>query len=85
MTPLTGYKIKVTFSDNKEGVVDVSDLKGKGIFSAWDDEKFFKLAAVDGDSNTVSWPGGLDLCPDVLYAEVTGQSVESVLKSTVVA
>ncbi len=81
VSPVKGYKIKIKFTDNVEGVVDLSDMKGKGVFSAWNDEKVFNAVTIDKESNTVSWPGGIDLCPDVLYAEITGKSVDSVLKS----
>lgn len=79
--PIKGYKIKVKFIDNVEGIVDLSDIKGKGVFSVWNDEKVFNDVFIDKESNTVAWPGGIDLCPDVLYAEVTGKSVDSILKS----
>lgn len=81
--PVKNYKIKIKFTDGVEGIVDLSDLKGKGVFSVWDDENVFNAVAVDGESNTVSWPGGIDLCPDVLYADVTGKSVDSILKSSI--
>ncbi len=79
--PLENFKIKVTFTDGAEGVVDLSELKGKGIFSAWNDEAVFNAVSVNNESHTVSWPGGIDLCPDVLYAEITGQSIDTVIKT----
>ncbi len=42
--------------------------------------KFIDVS-VDNENNTVFRPGGIDLCPDALYAEVTGKSIDSVLKS----
>lgn len=79
--PLSGCRIQVKFTDNVEGIIDLSDMKGKGIFSAWDDEKVFNMASVNAENNTVTWPGGIDLCPDVLYAEVTGKDIDSILKA----
>ena len=81
VSPIKEFKIKVKFSDNAEGVIDLSDLKGKGVFSVWNDENVFNSVFIDKESNTVSWPGGIDLCPDVLYAEITGISVDSMLNS----
>lgn len=79
--PVKKFKIKVKFADGAEGIVDLSDLKDKGVFSVWNDENIFNAVTVDNESNTVTWPGGIDLCPDVLYADVTGKSVDSILKS----
>jgi hypothetical protein len=81
--PIKGYKIIVKFTDNIEGIVDLSDIKGKGVFSVWNDENVFNAVSIDKESNTVTWPGGIDLCPDVLYAEVTGKSIDSIIKSGV--
>lgn len=38
-TALDGYKLALTFNDGVSGVVDLSDLKGKGVFEYWNDEK----------------------------------------------
>jgi len=32
--------------------------------------------AVDLEAGTLVWPNGVDFCPDVLYAEATGKSIE---------
>ena len=79
--PLAGYKVWVKFSDGVEGVVDLSDLKGKGVFSIWEDKEIFNQVHIDAESHTLSWPGGIDLCPDALYAELTGKEIESLFKS----
>ncbi|MBP7791942.1 MAG: DUF2442 domain-containing protein [Candidatus Goldbacteria bacterium] len=84
ISPIKGYKIKVKISDGAEGKIDLSDLKGKCVFSSWNDEKTFNavfIIFINKENNTVTWPGGIDLCPDVLYAKVTGKSLDSVLKS----
>jgi hypothetical protein len=39
------------------------------------DREEFEKVFVDPESETVAWPGGIDLCPDSLYEEVTGESV----------
>lgn len=70
--PLEGFRIWIKFSDNVEGVVDLSDVAGKGVFSIWNDRAVFEAAFIDPVSHTVAWPGGIDLCPDSLYAEVSG-------------
>ena len=58
--------------DAAQGRVDLSDRVGTGVFAAWADPAFFERVFVDRESGTVAWPGGLDLCPDRLYSDVTG-------------
>ena len=70
-----GYRICVRFADGAEGEVDLSELAGKGVFRGWVDREEFEKVFVDPESETVAWPGGIDLCPDSLYEEVTGESV----------
>lgn len=70
MPPL---RIWVKFSDNAEGVVDLSHLAGRGVFRAWEQPGFFDRVFVSAESGTVTWPGELDLDPDVLYHKVTGK------------
>jgi hypothetical protein len=77
--PLVGHKIWIKFADGIEGVVNLSDLVGKGVFSQWQDKEFFDSVHLDNESHTVAWPGGIDLCPDELYAEITGENIDSIL------
>lgn len=70
-----GYRIWIKFDDGAEGVVDLSDLVGKGVFKSWEDRSEFERASIDDETGTLTWPGGIDLCPDSLYEEVTDQSV----------
>jgi hypothetical protein len=69
--PLEGYRIWLRYADGTEGEVDLSDLAGRGVFSAWEDRSVFESVCVD-ESGTIEWEGGLDLCPDSLYLRLTG-------------
>ena len=71
--PLPGFKIWVKFQDGVEGNVDLSDLVGKGVFSKWKEPGFFESVFIDKESHTVAWPGGIDLSPESLHAEITGK------------
>ncbi|MEO0094928.1 MAG: DUF2442 domain-containing protein [candidate division WOR-3 bacterium] len=82
---LADYKLWLKFADGVEGVVDLSDLVGKGVFSQWQDKKFFDSVYIDRESHTITWPGGIDLCPDELYAEITGEDINSILKAKATA
>jgi hypothetical protein len=78
--PLIDCRVWIKFSDNTEGVVYLSGLKGKGVFSKFDDETFFNSVFIDPESHTLVWPGGIDLDPLVLYSEVTGKNIDELLK-----
>ncbi len=66
-----GFRLWVRFEDGLEGEVDLSGFVGRGVFRRWaDDPAEFFQARVDSASGTVVWPGGLDVAPDRLHAEV---------------
>ena len=66
-----GFKVWVRFEDGAEGEADLSDLAGRGVFKRWTEHPAeFGEVAVDPESGTLIWPGGLDVAPDRLYSEV---------------
>ena len=74
---LPGYRIWIEYSDGVRGEVDLSDMAGKGVFKAWDETGFFEKVHISAH-RTVAWNDELDICPDALYMELTGKSVEEV-------
>ena len=72
---LDHYRVDLTFADGSRGVVDLSDLAGRGVFAAWRDYAEFCKVRV-GDTGELVWPGGIDLCPDALYLKATGTKPE---------
>jgi hypothetical protein len=74
---LQGYKLWVKFSDGVEGEVNLSHLVGKGVFSQWNDYEFFEQVQITSSGDIV-WNDDLDVCPDALYMEITGQTPEQV-------
>jgi hypothetical protein len=69
--PVDNCKIKVSFSDGLHGIVDLSDIIGKGVFETLKDPAEFAKVFIDEVTHTVAWPGGIDLCPDSLHHEIT--------------
>ena len=69
-----GYRLRLRFADGVEGTVDLSRLVGQGVFASWRDPAQFARVRVNADG-AAEWPGEIDLCPDQLYLEVTGQDV----------
>lgn len=62
---IEGYKITLTFKDNKIKVVDIEPYLDKGVFLILRDPTYFNQVKVSGD--TLVWPNEADFCPDVLY------------------
>lgn len=73
--PSPDYRVKLRFEDGVEGVVDLSAQVGKGVFAAWEDVEHFMRVRI-GDLGELVWDGEVDLCPDALYMEVTGMTVD---------
>jgi hypothetical protein len=73
-----GHRLRLKFSDGVEGEVDLSGLVGQGVFAAWRDPQAFAQVSIDSQTGTVCWPGGIDLCPDALYHEITGKPLPGV-------
>lgn len=70
-----GFKIWVRFDDGVSGEIDLSHLAGKGVFKAWNDPEFFKGVYVD-PGRAIAWSEEIDICPDAVYMEVKGLTVE---------
>ena len=73
-----GYRIWVRFSDGAAGEIDLSQLAGRGVFQAWEDRTFFETVHVS-EAGAVEWGEDIDLCPDALYTQLTGKSVEDLM------
>jgi hypothetical protein len=68
---IPAYRLRVRFLDGLEGVVDMSALVASpnaGVFAALADPEVFNLAFVA--LGAVCWPGGLDIAPDAIYAQI---------------
>lgn len=70
---LTGHRLRLTFDDGVEGVVNVATMvQFTGVFEPLRDPAFFEQARINEEFGTVYWPNDADLDTDVLYATVTG-------------
>ncbi len=75
--PRSGYHAWLRYADGTEGVVDLSDLAGHGVFQAWREPGTFEAMRVS-ESGALEWPGNLDLCGHALYLRLTGKSPDVV-------
>ena len=65
--PLAGHRLFLRFRDGAAGELDLArHVRFDGVFAPLTDPTVFAQATVDPDWGSVTWPGGADLCPDVL-------------------
>jgi len=69
------YRIWVRFDDDLEGTLDLSPMLDTGIFQQLRDPALFEKAQIDQITHTVTWPNGIDLCPDSLYQDIKSQQL----------
>jgi len=68
---LDPYVVRVVFEDGEVRDIDIEPLLGGEVFRGLRDPKAFAQVKVDEYGQTIVWPNGADLDPDVLYgAEV---------------
>ena len=70
-----GYRLWLRYSDGTTGELDLSHLAGRGVFKAWDQSGYFEGVHI-APHRAIAWDGNLELCPDALYMELTGKSLD---------
>ena len=73
--PQENYRLWVKYSDGVEGIVDLSDLVGKGVFALWNDYREFQKVHI-GPSGEIAWSEEIDMCPDAIYLKIAGKKPE---------
>jgi len=63
-----GHRIRLTFNDNTDGVVDFASWLSGPVFEPLKDLLYFKQFFLDG--GTVAWPNGADIAPETLHEAV---------------
>lgn len=69
------YMLWLRFDDGLEGHVYLGDLVATTMFRALSDEESFYRVAIDPVSNAVTWEGGINLDPDVLYRDLVSKAI----------
>ncbi len=75
--PLPNFRLWLRYDDEISGEVDLSDLAGRGVFKAWDQQDFFREVRI-GLHGEVKWSDEIDLCPDSLYLRLTKKTPEEI-------
>jgi hypothetical protein len=61
---MTGHRIKVTLSNGKRGIFDVTPYLDRGIFKELKDYQYFKRARIE--FGTLTWPNEQDFSPETI-------------------
>lgn len=77
---LKQFCLELTFDDGVHGIVDLSDLVGKGVFALWKEPAAFEQVRI-GSSGELVWGDQIDLCPDSMYLRVTGKVPQDIFPS----
>jgi hypothetical protein len=73
--PLDNYRLWVKFSDGVEGIADLSEFAGKGVFALWNNYREFQRVHI-GPGGEIAWTDQIDMCPDAIYLRITGKRSE---------
>ncbi len=65
--PLHPYVVRVVFADGEVRDVDIEPLLSGEIFRPLTEPRVFEKVAVDEYGETIVWPNGADLDPEVVY------------------
>jgi hypothetical protein len=75
------YKLHLRFKNGKNGVIDLENtIKKGGVFSGLKKIEYFKKVSLDPEWHCLCWPNGVDLDPESVYYEVTGEDGENFKK-----
>jgi hypothetical protein len=77
VTLLSGFDLRLEFSDGVTGDVDCSFLLDQGLGTALRDPEYFRQVAIDPELGTVVWPNGLDPAPSLLRNHALVSAVSS--------
>ena len=79
--PRDGYRIWLRYDDGTTGEVDLSHLAGSGVFRLWNERSRFEMVHISS-AGAVAWDDVVEICPDALYMELTGKTVEDIMPAT---
>ena len=68
------YTLWLRFDDGLEGSVSLGDLVLTESYLAISDEETFSRVEIDPVSNTVTWGGGINLDPEMLYRDLANRT-----------
>ena len=70
---VSAYTIRLRFADGIEGDVDLSDELWGEVFEPLKNPDVLREFRLDKELNTIVWPSGADLAPELLYEKAAGR------------
>lgn len=70
---LEKYKLFIQFNEGSEGVLNLQNLAGKGVFKSWELDDNFSKVFISNESGAITWPGEIDI--DTLNAYFTIKNI----------
>ena len=70
---LPEYRLRVTYPDGVEGIIDLATDVGRGVFTPLADEAFFRTVHI-GQFGQIAWSEDIEICPDTAYHEIARQA-----------
>ena len=77
---LPEYKMRVTLSNGKTGIFDVTPYLDKGIFTELRDYDYFKRAKIE--YGTIVWPNEQDFSPETIEIRMKDTRLDESLQRT---
>ena len=77
--PRQGYRVWIQFSDGVAGEVNLSDLAGRGVFQAWNNNPGCFEKVYLTPHRAIAWSDNIELCADALYLKLTGKPLEEAI------
>ena len=68
--------IWVLFSDDVSGEIDLSHLKGMGVFKKWDTVTPFSSVHINPENHVIAWDDELEIDADNIYLQLIGKTFE---------
>ena len=78
VVPKADSSLFVRFNDGLEGIVRLHQEQLTGALEPLRDKRFFEQVFID--DGAVAWPGGIDLAPDAMYAELAGKQQDRIVR-----
>lgn len=76
--PRDGFRIWLRCADGEPGELDLSHRAGRRVFKAWESRTLFESVHLSS-MGAVAWSDEIERCPDALYMQLTGKTVESLM------
>lgn len=69
---LPQFRLRIRYSDGVDGIIDLSQNVGNGVFAPLADPALFATVYI-GQYGQIAWSHEIEICPDSAYLEIAGK------------